>query len=241
MELDKSWKEGITCPSHQAATIITGLWVHCQSEWQLKRGSSWGRWWGSSTAGGAAMVQSLDNLSLSLFVSRTKSQSCSVHYCWLQKRFLETVNLIGPCCVMLIKWCLIFMSTLCILIPFRSHLYITQGCNHHIHIQIRVDQYGLFQCLIKMEPLHVVLLILNILLHPCICPPWLKIIEKWIFLSEWSSTVAVLQVVCSFILPWYMNFAQVDYSYQTKIINTLLLKCIPNPYPISWNSTPASH
>lgn len=50
---DKSWKGSITCPSHQAATIITGLWVHCQLEWQLKPGSSCGRWLGSREAGGA--------------------------------------------------------------------------------------------------------------------------------------------------------------------------------------------
>lgn len=55
---DKSWKEGITCPSHQAATIITGLWVHCQLEWQLKPGSSCGRWLGSREAGGAGTAAS---------------------------------------------------------------------------------------------------------------------------------------------------------------------------------------
>ena len=66
---DKSWKGGITCPSHQAATIITGLWVHCQLEWQLKPGSSCGRWLGSREAGGAGTEASPQALSISSYFS----------------------------------------------------------------------------------------------------------------------------------------------------------------------------
>ena len=90
---DGAWwilKEGITCLSHWAATIIAGLWVHCQLEWQLEQAAAVTD--GSSPASCSNGIQANSNLFFPLERKKKEKDPYShqlVNAKWEKSSFLQ--------------------------------------------------------------------------------------------------------------------------------------------------------